>query len=191
MDVDSNYIDALSRALQNLEADLSPSESHGALTGMLCAKAGAVKQEWLKSLAPNLAAGDLLAREALELLGTLYDATQQRLNDPTLEFQPLLPPDEASLETRLAALAEWCQGFLMGMSEGGITDIDRLPTDSAEILRDLVEISRADAYELGEGEEDEKAYAELLEYVRTGVLLINEELNPTKAPPQGGDITYH
>jgi uncharacterized protein YgfB (UPF0149 family) len=76
------------------------------------------------------------------------------------------------------------------MSAGGIQDIEKLPGDSGEIVRDFVDISRADTYELEGGEEDEVAYNELLEYVRTGVLLLNEELHPSKAPPRD-DVTLH
>jgi uncharacterized protein YgfB (UPF0149 family) len=76
------------------------------------------------------------------------------------------------------------------MSEGGMKDLAALPADSSEVMRDLVEIARAGGYDLEEGEEDEVAYNELLEYVRTGVLLINEELNPTQAPPQD-NVTLH
>ncbi len=69
-------------------------------------------------------------------------------------------------------------------------DLASLPADSGEVMRDLVEIARASSYDLSGGEEDEASYNELLEYVRTGVLLINEELNPTQAPPQG-NTTLH
>jgi len=59
-----------------------------------------------------------------------------------------------------------------------------LPADVREILRDLVEISKV-AFEAAEaGEEEERAYAEIVEYVRVGVLLINEEMHPVKAPPR-------
>ncbi len=34
------------------------------------------------------------------------------------------------------------------------------------------------------GEAEESAYAEIVEYVRVGVLLINEEMHPLKAPPR-------
>ena len=69
-------------------------------------------------------------------------------------------------------------------------DLASLPADSGEVMRDLVEIARAGSYDLSGGEEDEASYNELLEYVRTGELLINEELNPTQAPPQD-NVTLH
>jgi hypothetical protein len=130
-------------------------------------------------------AEDAQLTEARESLSAFYSETLRQLNDPVLEFEPLLPPETDPLGTRVEALAEWCLGFLLGLSEGGITDPERLPSDASEVVQDMVNISRAGSYEFDDSEEDEAAYVELLEYVRAGVLLVNEELNPTKAPPQG------
>ena len=83
------------------------------------------------------------------------------------------------------ALGEWCQGFLSGLTLGGISDFDKLGTDAREVVEDLVEIARAGtSYHLEGSEEDEQAYAELMEYLRVGVLLINEELQPLKSAPE-------
>ena len=57
-----------------------------------------------------------------------------------------------------------------------------MPEDVAELVRDITEISRAD-FEIEEADEDdEQAFSEVVEYVRMGVLLINDELQPLKAP---------
>jgi uncharacterized protein YgfB (UPF0149 family) len=101
-----------------------------------------------------------------------------------------LPEDDAAVEERVEALGQWCQGFLLGISAGGLKDLDKLPGDSGEILRDMVEIARVGSYELEGGDEDEESFQQLLEYVRTGVLLLNEEVNPTTAPPRD-DVTLH
>ncbi|MES0328506.1 MAG: UPF0149 family protein, partial [Gammaproteobacteria bacterium] len=96
----------------------------------------------------------------------------------------LLPEDDEDLMDRTEALANWCQGFVYGLAAGGISDDTKLPGDAQEILMDFVEISRA-GYNIGDDdvievsettEEDELAFVEVVEYVRTGVLLINEEL---------------
>lgn len=180
----------LDAALGQVETEMRAVECHGTLVGMLCARGEMKKKEWLDYIAHHLDPADLLAREALETFGALFEAARGQLGDSNLDFQPLLPGDESSVEQRIAALAQWAQGFLLGMSAGGIKDVDKLPGDSGEIMRDLVDICRADTYELEGSEEDEVAYNELLEYVRTGVLLINEELHPTKAPPRD-DVTLH
>lgn len=181
---------ALDAALEQVETEMQAEECHGTLTGLFCAKGELSADEWLTYIAQGLDPNDLLAKEALETFGKLYDQTRQGLNDSTLDFHLLLPGDEATVEERIESLGQWCQGFLLGLSAGGVTDLDKLPGDSGEIVRDLVEIARAGSYELEGGEEDESSFHQLLEYVRTGVLLINEELHPTKAPPRG-DITVH
>jgi len=183
-------IAALDAALEQAETEMRAEECHGTLSGLFCAKGELSPDEWLSFIAKGLDQNDLLAKEALETFGKLYEQTRQGINDSTLEFHLLLPGDEASVEERIESLGQWCQGFLLGLSAGGVTDIDKLPGDSGEILRDIVEIARAGSYELEGGEEDENSFYQLLEYVRTGILLINEELHPTKAPPRT-DVTVH
>lgn len=180
----------LGKALLQVETEMRAVECHGTLVGMLCARGDLAPQEWLDYIGHGLDASDLLAREALETFAALFEAGRAQLADSNLDFQLLLPTDEAPVEERITALAEWTQGFLLGMSVGGIADGDKLPGDCGEIIRDFVDICRADTYELEGSEEDEVAYNELLEYVRTGVLLLNEELHPSKAPPRD-DVTLH
>ena len=50
-----------------------------------------------------------------------------------------------------------------------------------EILQDITSISKADE-DSEEDEMNEVAYMDILEYVRMGVLLINEELQPMNRP---------
>ncbi len=183
-------IDEIGAALERLDSDMGAAECHGAMAGLLTAAGLMEKVQWLKRLFPAVDYGDLLAREPVDTLASLYEATALQLNDAVLDFHLLLPSDDEPPEERIEALAEWCQGFLLGMSEGGMKELAALPADSAEVMRDLVEIARAASYDLAGGEEDEVSYNELLEYVRTGVLLINEELNPTQAPPQD-NVTLH
>lgn len=171
-------------ALRRLGVEMGVTECHGMLAGLLVAGKSLTREQWLGHVAPDLAAGDVLAQEAGDTLEGLRQAVVAQLNDPMLDFQPLLPADDEPLAQRVEALGEWCQGFLLGMSLGGLKDVAKLPGDSGEALRDLVQLSRAGSYDVGDDEEDETAYSELLEYVRTAVLLVNEELNPTRAAPQ-------
>lgn len=178
-------------ALDKLDTEVVPGEVHGMICGLLCANTAAKAGTWIESLWPHLPEGDVLVGEAIAVFKQLHDATRAQLNDPACDFQLLLPDDDISLDARVHALGDWCQGFLIGLSLGGVTDFSPLPEDAREIAKDLVEIARAGtSYELEGNEEDEQAYAELMEYLRVGVLLINEELQPTQAPPLG-DETRH
>jgi uncharacterized protein YgfB (UPF0149 family) len=190
MSDNNEALQRLDSALDKVETEMRAVECHGTLIGLLCARGTMEKKEWIEFVAHTLSPADLLVREALETFGALFDAACSALADSTLDFQLLLPDDDDPVEERISALAQWTQGFLLGLSSGGIKDIEKLPGDSGEIIRDFVDICRADTYELEGGEKDEVAYNEVLEYVRTGVLLINEELHPTKAPPRDG-VTLH
>ena len=60
------------------------------------------------------------------------------------------------------------------MSIAGAGDLDALPADSREIVGDLSKFAGIRGG--GRDEEEENAYAELVEYIRVGVMLINQEL---------------
>lgn len=168
--------------LDKIDSEIEPSELHGAFCGLLCTQQtefDAARNNLLQSFDED----NLLHREALQNLAALFDSTKQQINDPTCDFHLLLPEDE-SLEESVFALGEWCQGFLLGLSLGGVNDLEALPEEGAEIAKDFLEIARAGSmYTIEDSEEDEHSYEELLEYVRVGALLINEILNPEKSAP--------
>jgi uncharacterized protein YgfB (UPF0149 family) len=169
--------------LDKIESEIEPSELHGAVCGLLCAKNKTTFDTVRDNLLQSLDHDNLLHREALSSLSSLFDSTNQQINDPTCDFHLLLPEDE-SVEELVFALGEWCQGFLMGLSLGGVNDLEALPEEGAEIAKDFLEIARAGSmYTIEESEEDEHSFEELMEYVRVGVLLINEILNPEKSAP--------
>lgn len=175
---------AITHALDKLNTEVMPSEVHGTLCGLLSANTSAEAEIWQKALWPNQPTGDLLAAEANEIFNTCHEISRVQLNDPNCEFQMLLPDDDDSLDQRINALSDWCQGYLIGLSLGGIKDFAPLPEDAREITKDMLEIARAStSYDLEGNEEDENAYTELVEYLRVGVLLINEELQPTQRGP--------
>jgi len=172
------------QALQMLDAEINASEIHGTLSAMLCADSASTGDNWFQPLLPDFNSSDLLQKEAAHILGRLRDETRQLLNDPECEYQLLLPEDNAGVTSRTTALSDWCQGFIMGLMMCGLKDIHKMPENSAEVTSDIMEISRASSgYEMTDSEEDESALEELIEYVRVGVLLINEELNPQTTPP--------
>ncbi|WP_455217273.1 UPF0149 family protein [Kaarinaea lacus] len=183
---------AISAVLEKLETEVTPAEVHGTLCGLLCANVGASARQWQENLWPESAdKNDLVKAEALEILNQLHDTSRLQLNDPNCEYELLLPDDDDPLENRVNALGDWCQGYLVGLTLGGVTDFSPLPESAREVANDMVEIARAGtSYDLEGSEEDENAYAELVEYLRVGILLINEELQPDRTPP-GADPTIH
>lgn len=181
-------ITTLDASLFKLNAAMGAAESHGALCGMLCARGSTDFSEWMSHVLGEQGAGSL--RETTSQLADLHQFTLERLNDPDGDFHLLLPDDDESLVERTEALATWCQGFVYGLAAGGISENSELPEDTRDLLLDFIEISRAghemDDIDIEVDEEDELAFVEIMEFVRTGVLLINEELQPLHV-----NITLH
>jgi len=164
-----------------------PAEAHGTLTGGLCAVDGYRFEDWLHEILPEGRA----APTATATLRELYTATADALLQPDMELGLLLPADDEPIAARTAALAQWCQGFLYGLGAGAIPDVRQLPGEVGEIVRDFVEITRADVDE-GQGEEsNENAYAELVEFVRIGVQLLFEELAGARRQPRAAPAPLH
>ena len=176
-------ISALDEALFKVDATMGAAESHGALCGMLCARGSTDLSEWMGHVLGEQEQGNVFLRDLANQLSELHQSTLGQMNDPYGGFQLLLPDDDDELDERTEALGDWCLGFVYGLAAGGISEESELPEDTRELLLDFIEISRAgtDVGELdddSDDEEDEQAFVEIVEYVRTGVLLINEELQP-------------
>lgn len=164
-------------------AGTQPAEGHGTLCGMLCANPATQPQRWIGEMLEQVDETADELSEARAMLGQIFDETSRQFADSALGFYPLLPDDETPLDVRVEALGQWCQGFLYGMAMGGFTDPSALQADGAEVLRDFADIALG-GFEFDEEGADELAYAEISEYVRVGVLLVNEELQPARAAPR-------
>jgi len=176
-------ISALDETLFKVDATMGAAESHGALCGMLCARGSTDLSEWMGHVLGEQEQGNVFLRDLANQLSELHQSTLGQMNDPYGGFQLLLPDDDDELDERTEALGDWCLGFVYGLAAGGISADSELPEDTKELLMDFIEISRAgnnvtDLDEDSDDEEDEQAFVEVVEYVRTGVMLINEELQP-------------
>jgi len=159
----------------NLDAaDLA--ECHGLLCGLLCRSCGETAGDFLD----QLQAMQLLVDPGAALSDAMVEAwgsTSQQLHDEEMGFELWLPSDDDSLEVRTIALAQWCSGFLAGLGSGG--QLDALSDEAREAIDDLQQIARAELSApqdgVAESEEDESAYAEIVEYVRIVALTMREE----------------
>ena len=98
----------IQRVLTDERSMTDAAEAHGTLTGCLCAAIGYRFEDWLLEILPEGRAHPL----ATAALRELYLETSGALEGSEMDFELLLPEDEASLDTRTVALAQWCQGFL-------------------------------------------------------------------------------
>ncbi len=168
----------IQRVLADERSVTDASEAHGTLAGALCTTAEYRFEDWLQEILPEGRAQPI----STGALRSLYFVTAETLNGAEMEFHPLLPEDDAPLDERTAALAQWCVGFLYGLGSSSIQDLSKLPGEVGEVIRDFDEITRV-GVDGGEGDEqNESAYAELVEFVRVGVQLVFEELEGLRAP---------
>ncbi len=166
----------IQRALAAAHALADAAEAHGTLAGALCALVPYRLEDWLAEILPE--GVEYPATDVL--LQSLYDETVASLSGPSMEFQLLIPQDDSPLQERARALTAWCTGFLYGLGSNGAADPQRLPGDLGEIVRDLTEITCADV-DVSEGAEaNEAALEELVEFVRVGVQLVFDELEPAR-----------
>ncbi len=173
-----NY-EQINAALKQLHADIGSAECHGVLSGLLAVDDENAQSQWLAHCVPTVEQGDLLAEEALATLDSACSYVMEQLKSSDFVYQLLLPDDDVALLERLEAFSHWCQGFLMGISLGGIVDTAKLPGDLPEFIEDLLEFTRASEFE-AEDAQDEQSWSELNEYVRMGVLLFHEEIMEIK-----------
>ena len=162
-------------------------ESHGLLCGLVCREFGRTAGEFLQHLAAmRLVTGP---GEALhDALIEAWQSTVAQFDDEELGFTLWLPDDDEPLEERTVALSRWCSGFLAGLGSGG--QLDALSEEAREAIADLQEIARAELsppeVEGQQSDEDEAAYAEIVEYVRVVALVLREDFRG----PQSNEVIH-
>jgi uncharacterized protein YgfB (UPF0149 family) len=173
----------IARVLGDMRSSVPAAESHGCMCGALCAASNYSLERWFEEIVPE-EVPDTPLEDNLPLK-LLFEDTVRALRGDEMQFEPLLPDDEVALQERARALSQWCQGFLYGFGTAVPPQTEDIPANVDEILRDLTHIGRA-TVELAkendeENDEEEQAYAEVIEYVRVGVQLIHDELQSVKA----------
>ena len=176
-DFDYNLVSA---ALGRLEISADASECQGAISAVVCLTGTSGLEPWLAAHFPEIeeaaGTGNALARETKQLLSDLYHHVHDQLHSGEFNYELLMPDESDALELRTHALSHWCQGFLLGLRYGGVTDINKFSGELAEILQDITEISQVSGNGLENNEEEEQSYTELVEYLRVGVMLFFETL---------------
>jgi len=165
-------------------------ETHGVACGLLVRQGDATADAYFDLLAlleilrePGPGFGQSLAE--------LFSASRSQLQDDELGLVLWLPDDEESLEDRTEALAQWCSGFLASVGAGDDQRLETLSGEGAEALADIQESAMAEIGEPCEDgyaaqEEEEGAFAEIVEYVRIAVLILREDLRG----PEAGDSIH-
>ena len=171
--------DTLNDALRRCGASWDAAQAHGLLSSRLAVAGAGGGLDWLQQVLEGTHESDALRAECAGLLNSLFQETLRQLSERLSEFAPLLPDDSESAPVRTAALAHWCEGFLHGLVSADHGEVlrQRLAQDPlADIIRDMLQLTRAAVDEDSDDETNEAAYAEIVEYVRVVAQLTYEEL---------------
>ena len=152
--------------------DVGAPEAHGMATGMLCADDRIDGERWLAELTHQ---ESTLDENGKSLLLRLFEETRRLLLSDGFEFELFLPEENESLITQVEALKLWCQGFLFGVGAGSVIPESEWPEDVRDIVRDITEFTKLES--IAQGEEDENAFSEICEYLRTVVVLLHDDLH--------------
>lgn len=162
--------------LSQLLAPFDPAELHGLLCGLLCTRINLDHAQWLWHVRETLADGDELSPMTDELLEQLLDEGIAQIGNLDEPITPMLPDDDIPLRQRVNALGTWCQGMLYGLGLGEIGQGDQFSAESQEFLKDVADIAQI-GFATEEGDEaDESAYVEVVEYLRVGLLMIQQDI---------------
>lgn len=170
---------ALDQNLKQSSFAGSAAQAHGIACGLVCRD---VKLAELDNAIEHLNFTDSSSIGALE---SLLEMNRRDLNQAEFGFDLWLPETD-DLELQLEALAEWSQGYIIGLMYDGNGVLPHLSDELNESVQDIIEIAALEATSASSSE-DEIAFVELREYLRMATQLIYEELNseqPIESMPE-------
>lgn len=171
--------DTLEDALTRCGSNWNAAQTHGLLTGRLAIAGVPAGPDWLLQVLEGTDENNAARTECQKYLDALYQSTFWQLSERLSQFEPLLPSDDDDVWVRAPALGHWCEGFLHGLvsSRHGDALKERLAAEPlSDIIKDMLQMTRAGLDEETDAEENDVAYTELVEYVRVAAQLSYEEL---------------
>lgn len=177
----------LDEVLRQSGSSWSAGQAHGLLCSRLAVAGASGAEQWFELVLAETSPENALRAECEDRLERLCAITWRQLVERQSEFELLLPDDDDSTVVRAEAMAHWCEGFLHGLvSEKHNEELKaRLAADPlADIIRDMLQITRAASEEDGVGEDEESAWVELVEYLRVATQLTYEELADLRSPDE-------
>lgn len=175
----------LDEQLKRCGANWEAAQTHGLLTGRLAVAGTSAAQEWLQQVFEGVDLNRADASVCRATLDSLYQTTYWQLSERLSEFSPLLPNDDEAIQPRIMALAHWAEGFLHGLvsTQHGDALKARLGEPPlSDIIKDVLQITRAGVDYDEDDEDNESAYAEIVEYLRVVAQLSYEELAEFREP---------
>lgn len=179
----------ITKVLEPFNPPASPAFLHGLWTGLIAGEQYCKPQDWVNLAWDNDEdVWSSLSSKAQTLLLQLAEQTIVGLNTFDFGFWLLLPHDETPLQERADAVNDWCEGFVYGLQNQRYQH-QLLTGDGAQALADITKISEME-FGIVECEEEEKSYAEIVEFVRMAVLTVHQNfLENTRSA--GGSNAIH
>lgn len=171
--------DLLNDALRRCGANWTAAQSHGLLSSRLAVAGSVGATESIGQVLEGTDGANALRLECENLLASLSESTHKALAERLSAFEPLLPDHADRADVRTEALAHWCEGYLHGLVSAEHGDVlrERLAAEPlADIIKDMLQITRAALDEDEDEGDSESAYVEIVEYVRVAAQLFYEEL---------------
>ncbi|MGQ8364759.1 UPF0149 family protein [Glaciecola sp. 1036] len=172
-DTDLQY-DELSNQFAQQKLLVDVAEVHGILCGMLAGGMSVDNQDWITALEDVVNQGDVFSSQTKQIMVGLFNRICQEFIEPDFALTLFLPDDSAPINDRGKALVLWVQGFLLGFGLHQ-SDFKTCSDEVKEALEDFSQIARMDE-DMSEGEDNEQALFEVVEYVRISAMLCFNEL---------------
>jgi uncharacterized protein YgfB (UPF0149 family) len=174
--IDHNELDA---ALRRCGSTWNAGQTHGLLCSRLALAGAEGASRWLAQVLADTDPDNTLRSECEVMLEMLCSATWQQLSERQSDFMLLLPNDDDPARVRAEAMGQWCEGFLHGLvsEKHGDELRERLASDPlSDIIKDMLEITRASVGDESDADGNDNAFVELVEYLRVAAQLTYEEL---------------
>ena len=190
--------DEFDSTLRRCGSSWTAAQVHGLLCSRVAVAGADGARRWFEQVLDETDPNNALRTECEKMLDSLCAITWRQLVERQSEFALLLPDDEETAVLRVESMAQWCEAYLHGLVAEKHSEKlkEKLAAEPlADIIKDMLQITRAAADDDGDEEGIENAYTELVEYLRVATQIIYEELADFRTPaeevlPDDGDTLH-
>jgi yecA family protein len=171
--------DELDALLKGCGSSWNAGQAHGLLCSRVSLAGADGASRWIAQVLGDATSDPAQRAECEEMLDALCATTWQQLVERQSEFSLLLPDDNDPASVRTEVIAQWCEGYLHGLvAEKHSDDLKKRLAEEplADIIKDMLEITRATVGDDADDNNIDNDLAELVEYLRVAVQLTYEEL---------------
>ncbi|WP_323841241.1 MULTISPECIES: UPF0149 family protein [unclassified Moraxella] len=143
-------------------SDVSISELHGIMTGVMTACNAPDEAGWARLL--EELSFEMPSDTALQLLTEYGEDVSFALKDKddAYDYEPLVPDDEHDLHERVLALKDWAGGYITGLGVAGVV----LTKEEQEVVKDLSKIAAIRLDDTEDFDGGEEMWLHLFEFAR-------------------------